>query len=133
MRTLLILLLIGAVGCCTEKKAFETLRQLDRVDFVLERDTIIYNSVQKDTILSPVPFWLRDTVTIEKEKLKVQVIRLKGDTLKIKGECKNDTVFTEKKILKISPPVKEEDNGLWLWLLIAALGAVSGFLAARRL
>ena len=65
------------------------------------RDTVIITAIKKDTVVrwSNIPVY--DTITITKDRLKVKVIKLPGDTVRIEGECAGDTVY----INKPCPPV----------------------------
>ena len=62
----------------------------------LERDTVVITESVSvvDTVL------LRDTVTIEKDRLRVRLLRLPGDTVRVEAECQPDTVRIRQTIIK---------------------------------
>jgi hypothetical protein len=63
-----------------------------------------------------------DTVTVEKERLKVKVIRLPGDSVVIEGKC--DTVVVERKVpVTITKEIKAKGGIPWWWLVVVAVGA----------
>ena len=79
---------------------------------ILERDTLVV----KDTVVLPpvvitdtVTTKLHDTIVVEKDRLKVRVVK-KLDTLIIEGQCDSDTI-----VMTIEVPVEkivyvEKDN-----------------------
>lgn len=128
MKKLLLLLVLA--GCCSERAAIEKIKTLEIKEIVTVRDTVITPRYATDTLLMPLVLWETDTAFIEKEKLRIQVIREKGDEIRIMGECVPDTIITEKQVLQLAQPDKDNDE-LKIWLMIAALGALAGFLARR--
>jgi hypothetical protein len=86
--------------------------------------------IHKDTIFKS---GVGDTVVIEKDKLKIVYVKLKGDSVFIEGECKADTIYKEvitKVNQSICPPQKEFK---WWWLLIAAGVGALVILIVRKL
>lgn len=72
-----------------------------------------------------------DTVKLEKERLKIEIKRLKGDTVFVQAECRADTIrelvpmVTEKRI--------EVKTGIpWYWLAVALIAGALGMLFIRR-
>jgi uncharacterized protein YpmS len=88
------------------------------------RDTIRVNvpEIHLDTILD----FRTDTITLEKERLKVKIIRLPGDSIFVSGKC--DSIFVEK-ILEREIPVtiyKEKAfNWRWIWILLMNILIIS--------
>ena len=64
--------------------------ELVRTDTI--RDTLHTNRVHIDTTF----VWQSDTVEIERENLRVRIVRLPGDSILINAEC--DTVFVPVKV-----------------------------------
>jgi hypothetical protein len=93
------------------------------VDTVTVEVPVFVPSVRVD---STIVIKAGDTVTIEKERLKVRYIRLKGDTIKIEAECAADTIY--KKIpVTIVKTIKSKGGIKWWWIPIALLvGAILG-------
>lgn len=64
-----------------------------------------------------------DTVVLEKERLKVKIMRLPGDTVKVEAECSADTVRVQ--VTKVITTTIEAKSGLgWYWLIVAAAGGM---------
>ena len=92
MRWLVKLIMISSLSSCT---ATWHLRQAVKKDpNILERDTLVV----KDTVVSPpvaitdtVITRLHDTIIVEKDRLRVKVVRTL-DTLIIEGKCASDTI-----------------------------------------
>jgi hypothetical protein len=61
-----------------------------------------------------------DTVTIEKERLKIKVVRIPGDSIVVEGKC--DTVTVVKRVpVTVTKEIKAKGNIKWWWLVIALL------------
>lgn len=137
---LIVLLLFG----CASNKANRKLKRAERLtqqaielgakvtsDTVYKWRTVFIDSVRVDSIFTSV---IGDTVYLERERLKVKYVRLKGDSIFIRGECLADTV-------KIQVPVtvtKEIKSGLGVlvvvqWSILALIvGAVIGAVIHSR-
>lgn len=92
------------------------------VDTVYKEIKVLVPSVKVDTVFHDV----HDTVTIEKERIRIRYVKLPGDSVYIEGECKADTVKVEvpcPQNVTISAP---EPVIKWWWLIVAVLlgGAV---------
>jgi hypothetical protein len=87
----------------------------------LIRDTIVHivEKTAHDTIL----ILGIDTVVINKDRLKIEIIRLKGDSIYIRGECASDTIRIpyEVRVPVIIRPASTIPKRIsWpFWLLIA--------------
>lgn len=112
-------------------------RQIDRAiakGATVKRDTIFkeipvfVTEVKTDTVFKEKQ--VGDTVTIEKEKLKIKYVKLPGDSVYIEGECEADTI-------KINVPIatntKFETKPLMKWwqfagiiLIVLVVGIVIG-------
>ena len=109
---------------CSPAKRLENLVQrhpeLKVADTLILRDTLITPGIQADTTLHIERLY--DTVTIEKERLQVKLLR-KLDTLYLSGNCKPDTIFYEKKIPVEKIKLVKEPFNIYsiLWLLIPLL------------
>lgn len=121
---LLFISLFLLIGCSPAKRLdrfqknhpylFETVT--DTVTITIH-DTIHTETVRTDTIFH-IDF---DTVRIEKEKLKIRLIR-QNDTIFVDGECVGDTVYVteeiEVPIESTQPKRQEKDNTNW-WIALA--------------
>lgn len=126
MKYLLILVVI--LTSCSAPKRLERLqknhsylfeRKTDTIK-VEVKDTVFFDRIQKDTLFH-VDF---DTVFIQKEKLKIQLIR-ENDTIYVDGVCEGDTVYIDKIVNvpynKFTPPEIKEDNTIIKWLIALAI------------
>ena len=85
-------------------------------DTVYQKIEVVRPEIRTDTVFQTK---VGDTVVIEKDRLKVVYVRLPGDSVFIKGECKTDTVRIEvptvvNNEIKAAPPKVK----WWQWLLI---------------
>jgi hypothetical protein len=116
-----IILLLLAVSCTPQKKLHKLLKkhpELVSKDTLKVKDTVFIDHIYTDTVLS----WhnLYDTVTIEKERLKMKIVRV-NDSIYLSGECLADTIYTEKIVLvdkiNYTPPLKNRN----IWLIFAII------------
>lgn len=105
---------------------------------ILERDTLVVT----DTVVSP-PVAITDTVTlkqhdtivIQKDRLKVQLVKV-NDTITINAECASDTIVTtievpyEKVVYVEQPSFMDKIKSLLLYalLVIIALKTIQKYL-----
>lgn len=123
MRYLILFLILQSCTCDYHlSRAIAKCGSIKRVDTLTVRDTITINSVQLDTVVKAS---VGDTVYLEKERLKVKFVRLKGDSFFISGKC--DTVKIDR-IIKvpcttvdiIEPPFYKK-LGFWLVIFFAVV------------
>lgn len=125
--TLLILLCAAAFhGCCPSKdKVLREIITEYQNKYITEYDTVYTPEIYRDTLLriDSIPF--EKPVIIERDKLRVQVLRLKGDTIKISGQCKPDTVEIERQVITVRQ-AEEPETRWWQWIVyaLAALGTL---------
>lgn len=124
MRYFLIFILI--VISCTPQRRFD--RLVKKYPYLLTSDTLVIRDTIRDTVRITIPEVqvdtvvkikeLYDTITIEKDRLKVKVWRVK-DKVYINGKC--DTVYIEKPIERIvyrKIPVKYYEKTPWYKILL---------------
>lgn len=130
---LLALLLLNS--CDTEKRIAKKVNkfgaenvlgwlQKNRKDlFIVQRDTIrdtvVITAIKKDTVVKWSNISVYDTITITKDRLKVKVIKLPGDTVKIEGECAGDTIYINKPCPEVITPKYNYGNYEGKYLFIA--------------
>jgi len=106
------------IGCGPSKPLIET---------IVMHDTIYTDRVVSDTI---VVTKAQDTIVMEKERLRVRVVRI-NDTLRIEGECQADTIY---RTTTIEVPVKVVESR-WPWWarpLLWALFVLSVIYAVKK-
>lgn len=124
MKYIISLLLV--IIACTPQRRFD--RLVKKYPYLLTNDSIVIKDTIRDTIRITIPEVevdtvvtikeLYDTVTIEKDRIKVQVYRVK-DKVYISGKC--DTVYIEKPIERIvyrKIPVKYYEKTPWYKILL---------------
>lgn len=111
---------------CTPQRRFD--RLVKKYPYLLTSDTLVVRDTIRDTIRIVVPEVqidtivnikeLYDTVTIEKDRIKVKVWRVK-DKVYINGKC--DTIYIEKPIERIvyrKIPIKIYEKTPWYKTLL---------------
>lgn len=124
MKYLIFILFI--LIACTPQRRFD--RLVKKYPYLLTSDTLVIRDTIRDTIRITIPEVevdtivtvkeLYDTITIEKDRIKVQVWRVK-DKVYINGKC--DTVYIEKPIERIvyrKIPVKYYEKTPWYKILL---------------
>jgi len=117
-RTAAMLGVALVIGCGPSKPLIET---------IVMHDTIYTDRVVSDTI---VVTKVQDTIVMEKERLRVRVVRI-NDTLRIEGECQADTIY---RTTTIEVPVKVVESR-WPWWarpLLWALCVLSVIYAVKK-
>jgi len=126
MKNYIIILLIALIlGACSPQKRLHRLvalhPELVQNDTIRINDTTFIPSIQIDTMVHVNT--LHDTVTITKEKLRVQFHRIK-DTVYIEAEQKADTVILHKEVpvekIVYQKPDGKTNIGV-IWFLLGAL------------
>ena len=87
MKTYALFLLVSACVISSCKVQREVTTQRDTV-IITQRVEVL------DTVL------LTDTVTIQKDRLRIRLLRLPGDTVRVEAECQPDTVRLRQTIVK---------------------------------
>lgn len=103
LRELRSVTLVGALALCVASCGL----QKPEVSTIVMHDTIYTDRVVSDTIVVTKP---QDTIVMEKERLRVRVVRI-NDTLRIEGECEADTIY---RTTTIEVPVKVVESR-WPW------------------
>ena len=130
MRLMILNILVLVLTSCSPQTRLNRLLnrhpELMKPLTVTIKDTIYIDSIKVDTMVITKP---NDTILLEKERLRVRVIR-SLDTLRIEGECKSDTIYYEKEVT-VNFPEKKENN--WLYWLLFLIVFVVLFVGWSRL
>lgn len=119
-------ILILFVSCSPAKRLNLLLRnnpELTQLDTIRINDTIPLPGIKADTVVLFSQLKDIDTISIEKEKLTIQLIR-KFDTLFLEGEKQPDTIFYTKTIEVPKIQIVEEKNKVSWFLIGLATGAI---------
>lgn len=138
MKTSLIFAII-LIGCSPSFKAQKHLRKAQKhilkaesfgatwgADTVYKEISIIRPEIRHDTVVSLVG---GDTVTIEKERLKIKILRLPGDSVFIEGACLADTVVKEVPIT-VTRTIHAPKNNSWRTAAFSFAGMLILLIAA---
>lgn len=132
-----VLIFITALVSCSPQRRFTRLiekhPELIHTDTIIRIDTVkvVVPKVEKDTAF--LEKYLRDTVVIEKERLKVKLWKV-YDTIKVQAECAADTIEVVREV-EIPVHYYEKEKSFWqklgesiknlMWLLfLIAVGIV---------
>lgn len=117
------------------RKAETHIRKAEALGAVWKRDTawvaieIPVPVVRADTVVITNP---QDTVILERERLRVQVVR-HYDTLTVEAECKADTIEVEVPVV-VEKEIEMPPGKRWHeWLIAGAFGAVLVLIVLLRL
>lgn len=103
------------------RKAERNIEKAEKLGATWHRDTawvaieIPVPVVRIDTTVITNP---GDTVVLERERLRVQIIR-KIDTLRVEAECRADTIEVEVPVYITNEITAPEKPFPWMWLFIA--------------
>ena len=127
MKWLVKLILLSSLMSCSAQWHLKKAVQKDPL--ILEKDTLVVT----DTVVSPpvaitdtVTLKQHDTITVVKDRLKVQLVRV-NDTITIDAECASDTIVTtikvpyEKVVYVEQPSFGDKVKSLLLYLIIIIL------------
>lgn len=120
------------LGCNAEKRCY---RQMVRCGVVFTSDTqYIHDSIRiertlRDTLLAWDSLIIGDTITIERDRLRVKVVKLPGERLWVQGECK-DTVIRYVRQVVNNGAVKREGISNWVIYLLALICFSVGYFIA---
>lgn len=107
----IILLLSALIFSCSAEKRLS--RLVKKHPYLLQNDTtwiidsVMTETVRKDTVFQWQSLKDYDTITIEKEKLRIRFIK-QLDTIRLEGECIGDTIYIEKPIITQKVKVVEK-------------------------
>lgn len=118
---LFIVLMLGCSAAHKLKRAEKLINKAEELGAkwhtktVYVQDTVIITETRVDSTMVLIP---GDTVTLEKERLKVVIRRLRGDTIFVDAKCAADTVIKKVPVTVVKTLVAK--SGIpWWWILIA--------------
>lgn len=68
-----------------------------------------------------------DTVRINKDRLQIKYVRLKGDSVFIEGKCKSDTVMVEVPVTIVKTIKAKQGFSLWQLIVLALIAVIFGY------
>lgn len=138
MRYIIILLSVVLLSC-TPQRTIQRLAQkhdLIRTDTITIEKEVIVPEVRIDTMFNEVTFFemIRDTITIEKDKLVTRIIRIpsslgvQNDSIKVETVYSADTVFITAKAPCETVVIEDQERPWNTFLWIFFIGFTVGFL-----
>ena len=132
---------IFLVFCCLSCGPVAKLKKAERL--IMEAEAM-GSKWKIDTILVKVPYSVPeihvkeihhalpgDTVVVEKERLKIKVVKIPGDSIFVEGECAEDTIYKEVPVT-VTKTINAAGRGYSLWqLIILALVCVAAGFGVR--
>lgn len=139
MKTTVIILSLLLISCGPNyylRRAERNLKKAEMLGAQIGSDTIykyvnVYvPDVKKDTVFTSKP---GDTIYISKDRLRIKYVNLPGDSVFIKGECK-DSIITVKHPIVINRTIKSVRNKLpwWVYAVFGVCALVITVLCFRR-
>lgn len=122
------------LGCNSEKRCA---RQMVRCGVVFTSDTqYVHDSIRiertlRDTLLAWDTMQIGDTITIERDRLRVKVVKLPGERLWVQGECQ-DTVIRYVRQVVNNGAVKREGIPIWRLMIHCSLWFIAGYIFAHN-
>lgn len=134
---LLILTALLFIGCSQRARcirAYERCGPLWRTDTLEYFDSVVIERAIHDTLLSWQTMRVHDTVTIERERMRVRFVRLPGDSIWVQGECRDTVIRYVTQRVTVAGPRKGWPWWLWIALAISwfLLGWLISSLTRRR-
>ena len=117
------LILVGCGPAAKLRRAEKLIRKAEEMGAVWKIDTVHTTAtvyVPEVKIDSVFVQKVGDTIVLEKERLKIRVVRLPGDTILVDGECVADTIY-KKVPFVVSKTIQARSRIKWWWLVIAGL------------
>lgn len=124
MKYWIILLVLTSCGSAHKlRKAERLIAKAEELGATWRVDTI------HDVIKVPVPEVfvkevhhapLLDTVEVFKDRLKVKVVRMPGDSIFVEAECETDTITVEVPVT-VTKTIEAKGGIPWWWIVIAGL------------
>lgn len=131
--------MISLAGCGPSSKLRRAERLIKKAELqgaVWSHDTVyvtrgvIIPEIHFDTLLIAKP---GDTIRVEKERLRLRVVQMPGDTIFVDAECRSDTVRIEVPV-SVANEITADCRIKWWWLLIAGvIGVVFGRIVLKLL
>lgn len=126
----LAIIALMLASCWTPKRCNRALLRCGIVsDTVQVFDSIRIERIMTDTLLRWDSLRLHDTVTIERDRVRVKIVRLPGERLFVEGECKDTVIRYVRQV--VNAVKRERYVPKWLgWLLFG--GFIFGFWLRNR-
>ena len=133
MRSSIILLAIVLAGCSTERQCRKAAIKCGwKSDTVELWDSVRIERTITDTLVDFHTLSYYDTIRIDRDRVRIQLVRLPGDSIFVQAECKDTTIRYVKTI--VTRTVKIYGESPWYILLgIAAVWFWLGLILRNRL
>lgn len=123
---LLLLLLSGCSASWHLERACDKEPTICIPEQTIIKDTVV---IEKEAILDTFVLKTIDTITIEKERLRID-IRRSHDTIEVDAECRTDTIYRDIVVEQPKPVVITKGVSVWYkysWIVVIILLILSVF------
>lgn len=108
------------LGCNAEKRCARQMLRCGIVsDTVQLFDSIRIERIMTDTLLRWDSLRLHDTVTIERDRVRIKIVRLHGERLFVEGECKDTVIRYVRQV--VNAVKRERFIPVWAWVVMFLL------------
>lgn len=129
MRSSIILLAMLLAGCSTDRQCRKAVAKCGwKSDTVELWDSIKIERTITDTLVDFQTMNYFDTIRIDRDRVRIRLVRLPGDSIFVQAECKDTTIRYVKTIVRNKVTIRP----WWLWWLVAA-AFLFGFIIRNRL
>lgn len=111
------------------KKACEKEPTICTPEQTIIKDTVV---IEKEAVLDTFVLKTIDTITIEKERLRID-IRRSYDTIEVDAECRTDTIYRDIVVEQPKPVVITEGVSPWWKYAVFAIIALAVYSFIKRL
>lgn len=128
------LLVIALSSCWTPKRCNRALLKCGVVsDTVQVWDSLYIERSITDTLLRWDSLRLHDTVTIERDRVRIKLVKLPAGKIYVQGECKDTVIRYVRQVVKhVQRPPFMTYWRAWLAMLIGGIGVGAYFFGGLR-
>lgn len=128
MRSSIILLAILLAGCSTERQCRKAAIKCGwKSDTIQLWDSVRIDRTITDTLVDFQTMNYYDTIRIDRDRVRIRLVRLPGDSIFVQAECRDTTIRYVKTIVSNKVTIRP----WWLWWVVGA-AFLFGFILRNR-
>jgi len=129
MRILILLTALLLIGCSTERQCRKAVAKCGwKSDTVELWDSVRIERTITDTLVDFQTLSYYDTIQIDRDRVRIRLVRLPGDSIFVQAECRDTTIRYVKTIVSNKVSIRP----WWLWYLVG-VAFLFGFILRNRL